>query len=139
MVKQKTQSVANFPQKSVTASQSFFDHHRRRTQGEKKCPNLQKLIERKRTDVELTGDREKTLEHIKTFDMAGQIFKVGSILKSLKQKQTNQTELNLKKQLLADPSNSYFPWENRETSKNQYNDLLSTEKRKKLLSGNGDY
>ena len=91
MVKQKTQSVANFPQKSVTASQSFFDHNRRRTQGEKKCPNLQKLIERKRTDVELTGDREKTLEHIKTFDMAGQIFKVGSILKSLKQKQTNQT------------------------------------------------
>ena len=71
--------------------------------------------------------------------MAGQIFKVGSILKSLKQKQANNTELNLKKKLLEDPSNTYFPWENRDASKNQYNDLLSSEKRKKVLSGTGDY
>ena len=69
-------------------SHTFFDDKRRRTLGESKCPNLRKLIERKRTDVNIADKSSVDSERVKNLargELTGNVFKVGPMLRSLKQ------------------------------------------------------
>jgi len=61
------------------------------------------------------------------------VFKVGPLLRTLKA--ANMTEANLQRKFVNDPSGNHFPWEAREKSKNQIDDFVTSEKKRKLLSG----